>query len=200
MKLKVIYLIWFSFLLLSCQNDNQERIVEQQKEAKKRDVIFNNINKAWNFSIPSMEPGAQSIANNWTEWRAFVTEINLKPKSTIGAFQKKASTLSKKVTDLYNNIPARYNSPQIKSRISVLTTKIKSLDLFIHLNQIPDKKVITILSDINTEINSLQMQMQEIIQKSLIPREQGEPDFIKMKDTTRAVPNSMNDIKPMKVE
>lgn len=187
-------------VLFSCQDDTKIRLVEQQKEAKKRDVIFNNINKAWNFSIPSMEPGAQSIANNWTEWRAFVTEINLKPKSTIGAFQKKSSTLSKRVTDLYNNIPSRYNSPQIKSRISVLTTKIKSLDLFIHLNQIPDKKVIAILNDINTEINSLQMQMQEIIQKSLIPREQGEPDFIKMKDTTRAVPNSMNDIKPMKVE
>ena len=64
-----------------------------------------------------MEIGAQVIANNWTEWRSFVNEINLKPKSTIGAFQKKSSTLSKKVIDLNNNIPLTYNSPQIKSRI-----------------------------------------------------------------------------------
>ena len=140
--MKIIYLFLFSFLVLSCQNDNQERILEQQKEAKKREVIFNNINNAWNFNVPTMETGAQVIANNWTEWRSFVNEINLKPKSTIGAFQKKTSTLSKKVIDLYNKIPLTYNSPQIKSRISVLTTKIKSLDLFIHLNQIPDEKVI----------------------------------------------------------
>ena len=33
------------------------------------------------------------------------------------------------------------------------------------------------------------MQMQEIIRKSLIPREEGEPDIIKMKDTSRALPN-----------
>lgn len=191
MKIKLFYLFLFAFILFSCQDDTKTRLVEQQKEARKRDVIFNNINQAWNFRVPNMEPSAQTIANNWTEWRNFVTEINLKPKSTIGAFQKKATTLSKKVTDLNNNIPLKYNSPQIKSRISVLTTKIKSLDLFIHLNQIPDKKVIPILSDINTEIISLQMQMQEIIQISLIPREEGEPDFIKMKDTSRAVPNTM---------
>jgi hypothetical protein len=198
--LKIIYLFLFSFLVLSCQNDNQERILEQQKEAKKREVIFNNINNAWNFNVPTMETGAQVIANNWTEWRSFVNEINLKPKSTIGAFQKKTSTLSKKVIDLYNKIPLTYNSPQIKSRISVLTTKIKSLDLFIHLNQIPDEKVIAILTDINIEINSLQMQMQEIVRKSLIPIEEGESEIIRMKDTSRAIPNTSSQIKPVKVE
>ncbi len=198
--MKIIYLLLFSFLVLSCQNDNQERILEQQKEAKKREVIFNNINNAWNFNVPTMEIGAQVIANNWTEWRSFVNEINLKPKSTIGAFQKKSSTLSKKVIDLNNNIPLTYNSPQIKSRISVLTTKIKSLDLFIHLNQIPDKKVIALLTDINIEINSLQMQMQEIVRKSLIPIEEGESEIIRMKDTSRAIPNTSSQIKPVKVE
>ena len=198
--MKIIYLFLFSFLVLSCQNDNQERILEQQKEAKKREVIFNNINNAWNFNVPTMETGAQVIANNWTEWRSFVNEINLKPKSTIGAFQKKTSTLSKKVIDLYNKIPLTYNSPQIKSRISVLTTKIKSLDLFIHLNQIPDEKVIAILTDINIEINSLQMQMQEIVRKSLIPIEEGESEIIRMKDTSRAIPNTSSQIKPVKVE
>jgi TolA-binding protein len=200
MKLKVISLFLFSFLALSCQNDNQERIVEQQMEAKKREVIFNNINQAWNFNIPTMEFGAQAIANSWSEWRSFVNEINLKPKSTIGAFQKKASVLSKKVTDLNNNIPFKYNSPQIRSRISVLTTKIKSLDLFIHLNQIPDKKIIEILTDINIEITSLQMQMQEIISKSLIPMEEGEQDIIRMKDTSRAIPTIKSDINTPKVE
>lgn len=195
MKLKVVYLFLFSFLILSCQNDNQERILEQQKEAKKKEVIFNNINAAWQFNIPSMEPGAQAVASSWKEWRDFVNEINLKPKSTIGAFQRKSSTLSKKVTELNINIPYNYNLPAIKSRISVLTTKIKTLDLFIHLNQIPDTKVISILKEINIEITSLQMQMQEIIRKSLIPMEEYESDIIRMKDTSRAIPNTPSEIK-----
>ena len=195
MKLKVVSLLLFAALILSCQNDNQERIAEQKKEAKKREVIFNNINAAWQFNIPSMESGAQAVATSWTEWRNFVNEINLKPKSTIGAFQRKAETLSKKATDLHNNIPFKYNIPAIRSRISVLITKIKTLDLFIHLNQIPDEKVIFILKETNIEIISLQMQMQEIIQKSLIPMEEYESDIIRMKDTSRAIPNTTSDIK-----
>ena len=130
----------------------------------------------------------------------FVNEINLKPKSTIGAFQKKASTLSKKVDELSKNIPYKYNLPAIKSRISVLTTKIKTLDLYMQLNQIPDQKVIAILNETNIEITSLQMQMQEIIRKSLIPIEEYESDIIRMKDTSRAIPNTMNQIKPVPVE
>ncbi len=196
MKLKFVYVFLVATLLLSCQDDNKERILEQQKEAKKKEVIFNNINAAWQFNIPNMEPGAQAVASGWTEWRDFVTEINMKPKSTIGAFQRKSSTLSKKVTDLNNNIPYKYNLPAIKSRISVLTTKVKTLDLFIHLNQIPDNKVIAILRDINTEITSLQMQMQEIVRKSQIPDEEYESDIIRMKDTSRAIPNTTSDIKP----
>jgi len=200
MKLKVVSLFLLSFLVLSCQNDNQERILAQQKEAKKREVIFNNINAAWNFNVPTMESSAQAVAASWLEWRNFVNEINLKPKSTIGAFQRKAETLSKRVTDLNNNIPFKYNLPAIRSRISVLTTKIRTLDLFIHLNQIPDEKVISILQETNIEINSLQMQMQEIIRKSLIPIEEYESDIIRMKDTSRAIPNTRSDINTPKVE
>lgn len=200
MKLKVVSLLLFAALILSCQNDNQERIAEQKKEAKKREVIFNNINAAWQFNIPGMESGAQAVATSWTEWRNFVNEINLKPKSTIGAFQRKAETLSKKATDLHNNIPFKYNLPAIRSRISVLITKIKTLDLFIHLNQIPDEKVISILKETNIEIISLQMQMQEIIQKNLIPMEEYESDIIRMKDTSRAIPNAKSDINTPKVE
>ncbi len=200
MKFKFLAVFLFSFLLFSCQNDNQERFIEQKKEAKKREVIFNNINNAWGFSVPTMEPGAQAVANSWVEWRDFVNEINLKPKSTIGAFQKKASTLSKKVDSLNKNIPYKFNIPAIKSRISVLTTKIKTLDLYMQLNQIPDQKVIAILKETNIEITSLQMQMQEIIRKSLIPIEEYESDIIRMKDTSRAIPNTMNQIKPVPVE
>lgn len=195
MKLNSFFALLFSLLVFSCQGDDEQRILEQKKEAKKREVIFNNINNAWNFRIPTMEPGAQAIANSWSEWRAFVTEINLKPKTTIGAFQKKARTLSKRVTDLNNNIPNTYNLPQIKSRIAVLTTNIKSLDLFIHLNQIPDQKVIAILQNTNIEINSLQQQMQEIIRKSYIPVEEYESDIIRMKDTSRAIPNTIEEPK-----
>jgi hypothetical protein len=64
------------------------------------------------------------------------------------------------------------------------------LDLFIHLNQTPAAKVVKLIGEINTEIEYLQLQFEEIVQRSLIPREPGEPDFVKMKDTARAIPNT----------
>lgn len=190
MKLKFIYLFLFSLACISCQNDNKQYVVEQQKEAKKKEVIFDNINRGWVFDISPIEPATQAIVNNWLEWRAFLTEINQKPKSTIGAFQKKASALSKKVTDLNVNIPGEFNKPQIKARIAVITTKIKSMDLFIHLNQIPDAKVVKLIGEINTEIDFLQLQMEEIVKRKQIPMEDGESDLMKMKDTARAIPNA----------
>jgi hypothetical protein len=126
---------------------------------------------------------------SWTELRLFLAELAQKPKKTIGAFQKKSSEISKKAMALSNNIPYNFSKPQIKSRISVLITKVRLLDLFIHLDNIPDKKVVLLIAEINKELVSLQRQMDKIVEKSKIPVEEGESDLLKMMDTTRAIPN-----------
>ena len=185
MKLKFLSTLLLLFLLSSCQDHTEERLADQKKEAQKKELIFAAISKGWVFTNPQLSPVAQAKMNNWMEWRAFVTEINQKPKSSMGAFQKKASLLSKKIVELNNNIPLEFNKPQIRSRITVLTTKIKALDLFIHLQQIPDKKVVQFIQDSNIEITSLTLQFEEIVRRSQIQREEGEPDFIKMKDTIK---------------
>ena len=192
MKNYILIQLLFLITLISCKDETNIRLVEQQKEAKKKEVIFNNINKGWIFAIKPVEPITQSKINRWMEWRTFLTEINQKPKSTIGAFQKKAAELSKKVINLNNNIPTEFNKKQIISRITAVTTKIKLLDMYINLNQIPYDKIIKIIADANIEIISLQSQMEEIVRRSQIPREQGEPDFTKMKDTARAIPSNFD--------
>ena len=192
MKRTTVYILFFSALLTSCQNNNDERVLEQQREIQKKETIFSKINQGWVFAIAPVEPTTQAKINGWMEWRNFVAEMNQKPKSTLGAFQKKAALLSKKVIELNNNIPKEFDKPQIKSRITAVTTKIKTLDLFIHLREIPSQKVIQIIGDTNLEIGALQRQMEEIVLRALIPREAGEPDFVKMKDTVRALPNSFD--------
>ncbi|MFV8336858.1 hypothetical protein ACNQF7_12350 [Flavobacterium sp. RSP29] len=190
MKYKIAVFFSLVFLLLSCKNDNQKRIAENKKEMQKREVIFKNIEKSWVFyDTPVTEASEKSIAS-WNEWRIFLAELALKPKKTIGAFQQKSKALSKKVMALNDNIPYEYNKPQIKSRISTLITKVRLLDLFIHLDNIPDKKVALLVSEINLELVSLQRQMDKITEKSKIPLEEGESELMKMMDTTRAIPNT----------
>ena len=114
----------------------------------------------------------------WNEFRQFLAELAIKPKKTIGAFQQKSTAISKKAMALNNNIPYQYNNPQIKSRISTLITKVRMLDLYIHLDNIPDKKVVRLIAEINIELSSLQRQMDKIVEKSKIPVEEGESDLI----------------------
>jgi len=191
MKIRLFSFLLATFLFISCQNDDEKRLAEQQKDAKAREVIFNNINNGWNFQIPTpSSPVTQSQIVYWTALRDFVAELNKKPKSSIGAFQKKAKELSKKAKLLGNNIPPKFNKPEIKSRVSVLLTKINSIDLFINLDAIPDQKVLASINDANTELNALYREMDEIVRKSEIPKEEGESDMIRMLDTTRAIPST----------
>ena len=181
-----------TFLLLtSCKEDNQQLAGENKKAAQKKEVIYKNISKSWDFyAAPINTTSEQSVAS-WTEFRQFLGELGQKPRKTMGAFQKKAAELSKKVLLLNNNIPFQFQQPQIKSRIGTLITKVRLLDLFIHLDNIPDKKVILLIGEINAELVSLQRQMDKITEKSKIPVEEGESDMLRMLDTTRAIPNTI---------
>ena len=176
------------FVFVSCQKDDK-RLEEQLRDQKAKEVVFNNINKNWNFSIPQRSANTASFATSWTELRIFLSELNEKPKSSIDAFRKKAKVLSVKAKNLGNAIPPKFNRPEIKARILVLTTKINSIDLFINLDNIPDQKVIANVNDANTELAALYRQMDEIVRKGEIPKEEGESDMIKMLDTARAIPN-----------
>jgi hypothetical protein len=188
----VAFLIVSFFFLVSCKDDEVQRKFEQVQEQKKQEKVFEIINKNWQLNGSTLNASSQNLTQNWPEWRVFLKEIGQKPKSSIGAFKKKAKILSLKVADLNNNIPENYNKPEIKSRIAAVATKINSLNLFINLNAIPEQKVLALIPEINQEIQSLQFQFGEIDQKSQIKIEDGEADMIKMLDTTRAIPSSKN--------
>ncbi|PWB26671.1 hypothetical protein [Flavobacterium sp. HTF] len=190
MKYKISLFLLLIFVLNSCQGEDERRRAENEKVAKKNEKIFNNINKAWIFIDEPINEVSEQNFRQWSEWRDFLKEIGEKPKKTIGAFQKKSTAISKKAILLNNNIPSQFNQPQIRSRISILITKVKMLDLFIHLNQIPDDKVTFLIGEINKELVSLERQMDKIVEKAKIPKEEGEADFLRMLDTARAIPNS----------
>ncbi|KLT70793.1 MULTISPECIES: hypothetical protein [unclassified Flavobacterium] len=200
MKYKISLFLLLIFVLNSCQGEDEKRRAAYEKEAKKKEAIFNNINKGWAFIDEPINEVSEQNRVVWTEWRDFLKEIGEKPRKTIGAFQKKSEAIAKKAMLLNNNIPAQFNQPQIKSRISILITKIKMMDLYIHLSTIPDDKVTFLIGDINKELVSLERQMDKVVEKAKIPKEEGEADFLKMLDTTRAIPNAIIDPNLPKVE
>jgi len=186
-KLTLLFLVLF--MQFSCRNSNEQRLADNVRDTKKKELIFSAINKGWIFYDSPINTTSEATLATWTEWRAFMVELSSKPKKTIGAFQKKAKVLSTKVMALNNNIPSQFDNPQIKSRIATLITQVRMLDLYINLDRVSEKKVIELVSEINIELVSLQRQMDKIVEKSKIPLEAGESEFLKMLDTTRAIPS-----------
>lgn len=193
MKYKLSYFLCLLVLMISCKGeDNQKRIAENAKDAQKKKIIFENIKKGWDFYDEPINEATEEGVKTWNELRLFIQELAQKPKKTISAYQQKSTAISKKAMALNNNLPELFNKPQIKSRISVLITKVRLLDMFIHLDDIPDKKVVQLVGEINKELATLQRQMDIITEKSKIPVEEGEDEMRRMLlDSARAIPNSM---------
>lgn len=187
MKIRLLFIFITTLFLFSCEEDNEKRLIQQQKEVAKKEEIFKKINKAWGFRTMNLESSSQNLVKDWAEWRLFLTELQQKPTSSIGAFQKKSKDLTQKADALLNSIPPSLSNPEFKSRFTVLLNNFRSLELYIHLDAIPEKKVIDLISAINLQLASIELQMNELIRKRQIPTEHGEAEMIRMLDTSRAV-------------
>lgn len=200
MKFKLLYTFLALVLLTSCKDDSEKRRLENEKQQKKNELIFSKVSNAWDFYDEPINETSENLVSDWTEFRSLLNELRLKPKKTIGAFQQKATAISKKAAAMDDNIPEKFNQPQIKSRIATMTTKVRLLDLYIHLDLIPAEKVVKIISEINNELASLQRQMDKIEVISTIPVEIGEAELKQMLDASRAIPNEPIDPNLPRVE
>lgn len=180
---KSLFILAVSFLIFSCEENTSK--VENEKIIAENSQTFNLVNSVWNLSIPPISLAVQNELNNWNAWQQFEIEIKQKPKSNLTAFQLKTKNLSSKIDSLQFNIPVQFDKPQVKSRISALSTKIRMLDNFINLTDVPQNKIKQLLPEINEEIAALVGQWEEIFIKKRMPNEVGEEYMIKALDTTR---------------
>lgn len=178
MKPIITLCLSFLFLFSACKDDDKIHALEITKALKEKELVFDTVNKTWNFTPKPLTPESQAITNNWNEWRLFTAELYQKPKGTIGAFQRKTKILVQKVEILNTSIPERINKPQIKSRLMAITTKIKALHTFINIDRIPEKKVVELITDLNVEVNAFQDQIEEIVKRSHIQKEEGEQEML----------------------
>jgi hypothetical protein len=190
--LKFITLSGLSLLLLSCQDEESQRLAETQKSAKVNDSILKNLSNNWEFNMPPISAKANAQLQNWSEWEQFRSELSQKPTGAITAYRQKAKNLVTKADQLFTNIPPFFDKPQVRSRISVLVTKTKMLYTYLNIEVVQEQKVIGLIKEITREVTSLQNQFDELIRKSEIQKEVGEEEMLRALDTTRmANPDAM---------
>ncbi|MES2812252.1 MAG: hypothetical protein V4670_07260 [Bacteroidota bacterium] len=178
MKSIFSYSLLVVFLFSACKKDVTINEVDIQKAKKEKELVFNAINKAWNFPERTLTPEAQIIATNWNEWRLFINELNQKPQSTISAFKIKTKNLVQKAEVLQSTIPSKLNKPQVKTRLTALITKLKALNMFLNVDRIPEKRVVEMVTDLNLEVNAVNYQIEKIVRRSHIQLEEGEAELI----------------------
>lgn len=183
--LKLIMLCCFSAVLFSCKDDDAQRRAETIRTEKQNDSILKVISENWRFNVPPVTDKVAAQLSGWNEWQQFSSELMQKPTGSLTAYRQKAKNLVVKTEQLKTNIPGFFDKPQVRSRISVLDTKVKSLYTYINVAVIPDKKVVALIKEITHETTSLQNQMNELIIISEIPKEAGEEEMLKALDTVR---------------
>jgi hypothetical protein len=189
MNLKSLLILILWTFTLACQQTDEQKLVQQQKAQAARNLVLSEIKSGWHFHTPHLRPDTQDKLRNWAELRQFNSEIMQTPGSSIGGFQQKAKSLSKKALELNKSIPAEFDKPEVKSRIAALTTKINQINLYLNIREIPAKKISTLVADADDAWSALYREMNEIIQKSKIPLEEGESDILMMQDPSRAIPD-----------
>lgn len=174
----IVSLLLMIIIFIACKDDNNIHQLEITKALKEKELVYNIINKTWVFTPKILTPETQSITNDWNDWRLFTSELYQKPKGTIGAFQRKTKSLVQKIDVLNNTIPAKLNKPQIKARLMAIITKVKALHTFMNLERIPEKKVVVLITDLNVELIAFQDQIEEIVRRSHIVKEEGEQEML----------------------
>ncbi len=175
----------FSVLLFSCKDDEGQRRADNIKTEKQNNAILKKISENWRFNVPPVNDKVAAHLAGWNEWQQFTAELMQKPTGSLTAYRQKAKNLVIKAEQLTMNVPAFYDKPQVRSRIGVLNTKIKSLYTFINVAVIPEKKVVALIKEITHETTSLQNQMNELVILNEIPKEIGEDEMLRALDTTR---------------
>lgn len=179
-------------VFVSC-NDYSEQNEKSLRLAQKQEAVFKAISKKWVFTFPEAKPEVKQTLKDWKKWEQFKRELEEKPKTSLLAFQLKVKNVSKRVDSLSLTVPENFNIPQVRSRLITLNTKIKSLDTFLNLEEIPQQKILTLITEINEEIKGVYTQCDEVIIKKAIPKEIGEDIMIRALDTTRMANKKFQD-------
>lgn len=183
--LKIITFSCLALLVLSCKDDEQLRIAETQRTEKMNDSILKVLTRSWHFDVPPPTPKVAQRISGWNEWEQFNNELHQKPTGTLEAFKRKAKVMVTKASVLRDNIPAFFNKPQVRARLDVVVTNIQMMYTYMDLETIPDKKIISLIGNVTSELTATQNQFDEIIRISEIPKEQGEEEMLRALDTTR---------------
>ncbi|WP_158961773.1 hypothetical protein [Myroides fluvii] len=182
-----IILLVLSLHLTSCKKEIDQSAIEQTKLQQYNDSIFTHLMKEWKFRIPKTSKELTPVLEEWKAWNNLIAELKLRPVSTVGAFQKKATTLSELAENLpYQGYPTTLDTPDIKIRYSTLLNAMQNLDMYINLNPVNIEKVDEWLDQIQISLDDIVRMMDENLVRQNYAKEVGEDTMLEEMEEFRS--------------
>ena len=126
MMLKSITIFLFTFCLLACQKQQEQISVEEEKEMVSNKVSERDINKM-SFKDLALSEEAENLTNSWLKYVELQSHINEIRKADLVFFKNNYADINMLFNDIKKEIPEKFNTNIIISRINLLDTKIAIL-------------------------------------------------------------------------
>ncbi|MHC5353152.1 hypothetical protein ACYSNX_03020 [Myroides sp. LJL115] len=180
-----LLIVLFCLTAFSCQQKDNSQQKLNESVMQHNDSVFAFLETNWHFQVKQNSQELQTILDDWKIWQEFAQELAIKPVTSIGAYQNKIKVLDNKLSSLsYLKYPEALDTPDIKARVTVLSTSIKNLNMFLQLNPIDIDKVQQSLDQVNENLDILLSQMQNNLSKPTLNANSA-VDFQQLLDTVR---------------
>ncbi|MGG5505579.1 MULTISPECIES: hypothetical protein [unclassified Myroides] len=182
----MILLLVVGLCLTSCKKEIDNSAIEQAKIQQYNDSVFSHLMKEWKFKIPKASKELTPILEEWKPWTNLINEVKLRPVSTIGAFQKKATTLSEIAENLtYQSYPTQLNTPDIQTRYTTLLNSFQNLDMYVNLDPVNLEKVDEWLHNIQISLDDIMRMMEENLVRQNYAKQEGEEAMLQEMEELR---------------
>ncbi|MTG96635.1 MULTISPECIES: hypothetical protein [Myroides] len=191
----ILSIFTLSFLSIACEDKEKQQQAEQERYTKHQDSVFKYLEANWKIDIPETSQELTDILSKWNAWKEFKQEAELKPVTSIDAYQKKIAQIDNRLQSItFVKYPVEIDEKDNKARLTVLYNSVKNLNMFLNLDPIEIGKVDMYLKETNKNITLLIKNMERNLQAKKIPLELGEEEMLELiNEERRANPDEQTE-------
>lgn len=122
--LTLIVISIFSVIIVSCKNREETPEPQVSYLDQNSDELLKQINLQGTRTV-ELSPKTQEVTSEWNEFLSVHSEIEKIKNSNIQNFIQNADNIDEAVTKISDSIPKSLDNNAVKSRLNVLSTKVK---------------------------------------------------------------------------
>ena len=160
MRILLIVLSSFCFVITSCKRDKVSEVIIETKEQIDAKLISQKDIEAIRYDDYELSPDAQKAVIDWQKLNELKTQIDLLEEGDLTYFSGDALLIKTLIKELRTEMPQQLQTNEILARITALDTKTQKLNSFLGLlNTNKDEKIKVIkeflitISNLNLQIN-----------------------------------------------